>query len=174
MNNEVETSNVKFYEFGSAEKKQEKFNDALKSVTEKDIDILEEKLIKTTKEIIKKLVTIGVTLELNVDVKKIDNVINEVEDLIGKLIIEKESIRIWFFTSNKKQKKERYKQLEDMIDYLSNCQNELVSMKKEYTKLAKRKIKESMVDGDLKDSSKDKEDPLERTINFYIRKQERN
>ena len=58
--------------------------------------------------------------------------------------------------------------MDECIEYLSKCQKELISMKNEYNKLMSRN---TFIEGVLiNDGTEEetKEDPMERTINFYM------
>lgn len=152
------------------------FNEALKCVAKKDIDTLNIKIKKMISEIVKKLVVAGVVLEdeIQYDVSSIDELIDFVETHISNFIIEKGSIKIGLFTSNKKEKRQKIAVLENIISYLNKCQEEFIIIKKEYDKLNKRDLKLDDVSFASEISEElEKEDPLERTINFYLRKQEK-
>ena len=153
----------------------EGFNKALKNVIDKDIEFLSNKIKKIIKEINKLLIANNLSEdEINADIKRIDDIVNEVESIISKAIIEKENINLGLFSTNKKEKKQRYKNIEDCISILSKYQTELISIKNEYNKLNQRKdvLKDSVFDE--KNEEIVKEDPLERTINFYLNKQKEN
>ena len=109
--------------------------------------------------------------EIDDDIKNIDNIINDVEGLISKLIIDKNSIKIGIFSSNKKAKKQEAKNLEKSINYLSKSLNDIISIKNEYNKLIDRTKSIDELQIDDKEEEKQKEDPLERTINFYMKRQ---
>lgn len=151
------------------------FSDALKSVMEKDLVSLNEKIDKIVLEIIKKLALVSVIYNEKKDYKasNLDELINFVETNVSDLIIEKGSIRIGLFTSKKKEKKNRIKLLEEVINYLTKCQDELVIIKKECDKLSKRDLAIENIEfsSEIKEESYI-EDPLERTISFYMKKQE--
>lgn len=166
---------LKFYKFGEEQKKVEKFNKAFKSVIEKDIDLLESRIVRINNDITKRIVKLDPNYSNNKEYKaaNIDELIRDTEQLISNYIIEKGNIKVGMFSSNKKEKKHRILELEKLIEYLSKCQNDFISMKNEYNKLKIRKLKER----DITDISKEiveEEDPLERTINFYMKKQEKN
>ena len=129
----------------------ENFNRALKSVMEKDINILKSKLTSTIKDIKKRCAKCDYfdLDQIDDNIKSIEFIITQVENIISDLIIKKDGIKVGLFSSNKKAKKDQIKKLEDTIIYISNRQNEIIGIKNEY----------------------DKEDPLERTINFYMAKQ---
>ncbi len=148
------------------------FNRALKSVIEKDIDFLTKKLSEIVKEITKHLAFNGIIIEekINDDINDINNVINSVEALTSNLIIDKEKIKISFFSANKKQKKDKIKKLDDSINFLSKCQSDIISISDEYNKLKERN--ESIGDISFDDENDTKDDnPLERTVNFYMKKE---
>lgn len=151
------------------------FSKALKSVIQKDIDRLSNKLNKTIKEINKHSIICEEKLEDNLDVKieNLDNIINAVEELLSKLIIKKSKIKIWIFSTHKKEKKAKIKTIESTIDYISKSQNNIISIKNEYNKLITRNKNISNIDFEedfSKANKNEKEDPLERTINFYMTK----
>lgn len=154
------------------------FNKALKQVITKDINFLSNKVKNIVKDISKRLAMNGTILDvkLSSDVENIDTIINDVETLISDLIIKKDSIKVGLFSSNKKDKKDKIKKLENSINYLSKVQNDIISIKNEYTKLVQRNVdleglefekeEEKQIDCDS--------DPLERTINFYMTQEEKN
>ena len=108
----------------------EGFNKALKNVIDKDIEFLSNKIKKIIKEINKLLIANNLSEdEINADIKRIDDIVNEVESIISKAIIEKENIKLGLFSTNKKEKKQRYKNIEDCISILSKYQTELISIK---------------------------------------------
>lgn len=158
-------------------KTNKNFNDALKKVLKKDMKLLANKVINIVNEITKKLAINGTILndKLESDISKIDLIISDLENIISNLIIEKNSIKIRFFSSNKKEKKEKIKKLENSIEYISKSLNDIISIKDEYNKLDKRnKDLEDLVFEDVKNDEEDETDPLERTINFYMSKNEKN
>src|SRR5574344_1073271 len=68
-------SEIKFYEFGSEEKRQEKLNEALKSVMDKDFLAFNERLDKINKEIKRFLDEKSIPFgSLGNDVSKIDEI----------------------------------------------------------------------------------------------------
>lgn len=157
-------------------KTNKNFNDALKKVLKKDMKLLSNKVINIVNEITKKLAINGTILndKLEKDINKIDLIISDLENLISNLIIEKNSIKIRFFSSNKKEKKEKIKKLENSIEHVSKSLNDIISIKDEYNKLCKRnKDLENLVFEDVKNDEEDEIDPLERTINFYMSKNEK-
>lgn len=154
----------------------EGFNKALKSVIDKDIEFLSNKVKKIIIEIKKLLVINNIdNEEIKDDIKVIDDIVNEVESVISTIIIQKENVKLSLFSTNKKEKKKRNKNLEDCINILSKYQTELISIKNEYNKLNQRKevLKDSVYD-ETSDDEPSLEDPLERTINFYLNKQKEN
>lgn len=176
----VDVFNVKkndIIDFDKDIKTNKNFNDALKKVLKKDMKLLANKVINIVNEITKKLAINGTILndKLESDISKIDLIISDLENIISNLIIEKNSIKIRFFSSNKKEKKENIKKLENSIEYISKSLNDIISIKDEYNKLDKRnKDLEELVFEDVKNDEEDETDPLERTINFYMSKNEKN
>ncbi len=152
-------------------KTSKEFNKALRKVTQKDIDLLQRKITNIIKEIKKMLAMNNILIEQEIekDINKIDNIINDLEELTSKLIIDKSSIKVGVFSSNKKDKKKKIKNLEKSIETLSEYQKNIISIKNEYNKLVNRSnnIDELQI-YDIKKKEKKKEDPLERTINFYM------
>lgn len=151
------------------------FSNALKTVIQKDIDRLSNKLVKTIKEINKHSIICEEKLDTNLDskIENIDNIISEVEELLSRLIIRKNGIKIWFLSPHKKEKKAKIKTIQSAVDYISKCQNNIISIKNEYNKLVARNKNIANIDfeEELSKTMKDeKEDPLERTINFYMTK----
>ncbi len=152
------------------------FNKALKQVINKDINFLSNKIKNIVKDMTKRLATNGTILDikLSCDIENIDDIINNVETLISNLIIKKDSIKVGLFSSNKKEKKEKIKKLEDNIKYLSKIQNDIISLKNEYTKLVQRNINLEALEFEKDEENVDDTDPLERTINFYMTQEEKN
>ena len=91
---------------------------------------------------------------------------------IGDIIIEKGNIKIGIFSTNKKLKRERILMLEDSINKLHKYQDDLLSLKKEYEKIIQRR---DAVDGIEFEEVDEKvtQNPLERTVNFYMKNQEK-
>ncbi len=142
----------------------------LKSIINKDIESLDSKVKSINKKIMKILKLNDVTSTENLDneIEKIDDIINSVEIIISNVIIEKDKIKVGFFSTNKKLKREKIASLSALKDYLVKAQTELIAIKDEYNKLIKRK-KKVVEESDI--SKIDIEDPLERTVNFYMKKE---
>lgn len=153
-----------------------KFTEALNKVTKKDIGTLNRKMQNIISEITKRLVLCNINLseKLEFEIKDIESLIVKVEEIMSNLIISKEKNKVGLFSSNKKLKKNNLKNIEDCISYISKCQVELLSMKNEYNKLISRNLfTESILvnESDIKDDTEDEienEDPIERTISFYM------
>ena len=179
-------SKIRFYNFGSEKIDFSKtniqnsqkviiasgnFHKALKKVTQKDINLLNDKLKKIILDINKFLLIhdVNVNENLDDDINKIDFLINKIDEIIKKLIIDKGNIRVGIFSINKKEKKRKIKYISECIEYLNKCQNDIILVKNEYNKLNKRN---DLVNSEVieKDEPKDikNEDPLERTISFYM------
>ena len=152
-----------------------RFNKALKIVIHKDIRFLSNKLSKIVKDITKKLSSNGITIEKKIDdkIENIELVINDIEALISGLIIDKNNIKVGIFSSNKKEKRKKIEKLEDSINYLSRCQNDIISIRDEYIKLDERNkgLEDLYQEDDEEDSLNSDDNPLERTVNFYMAKE---
>ena len=151
-----------------------KFNEALNAVTRKDINVLNKKAKSIQSEITKRLAVAGTILKekLDFEIKDIESLISRVDEITSNLIITKGNGRVGLFSSNKKLKKDNLKKMDECIEYLSKCQKELISMKNEYNKLMSRNtlIEDVLInDGNsLNNEVEKEEDPMERTINFYM------
>ena len=142
----------------------------LKSIINKDIESLDSKVKSINKRIMKELkINDFVSMEkLDNEIEKIDDIINSVEIIISNVIIEKDKIKVGIFSTNKKIKREKIASLSILKDSLVKSQTELIAIKDEYNKLIKRKKKvkeESYI------NKVNIEDPLERTVNFYMKKE---
>ena len=151
-------------------KTSKKFNEALNAVTKKDINVLNKKAKNIQSEITKRLAVAGTILKekLDFEIKDIESLISRVDEITSNLIITKGNGRVGLFSSNKKLKKDNLKKMDECIEYLSKCQKELISMKNEYNKLMSRN---TFIEGVLINNGTEeetKEDPMERTINFYM------
>lgn len=186
-----ENSKIKFYSFGSEKIDFSKidnmldldsskpvlvskgFNKALKSVIEKDINFLSRKISEIIKDITKALIENNIrTKKIDADINELDLIINELDGLISHVIIEKENTKVSLFSSNKKEKKKKSKDLELLLNMLSKYETELIAIKNEYNKLCERKNVIKVVETDKEEEKS--LDPLERTINFYLNKQKNN
>lgn len=152
------------------------FNKALKSVIDKDIDFLTISLKKLINKINVLLdsncLELGFELEENLE--NISSTNENLKGYISKLVESKKKNKISIFSSDKKRKKENLKRLEDCIYTLNNYQNELISIGNEYNKLIERKNKLGFVENEIEENKNDYEDPLERTINFYMNQKQKN
>ena len=151
------------------------FNKALKIVIEKDINTLMNKLSRTIKDITKHLVVLSEgkdTINLSDKIEDIDKTITDIDAIISDLIIKKNSIKVGIFSSNKKEKKSNIRKIEDAINFVSKSQNDISSLKDEYNKLIKRN--DGLTGFEYEEDEKKEDppvDPLERTINFYMTKE---
>lgn len=153
-------------------KTSDNFNRALKSVIEKDIVFLSNKFSNIIKDITKCLAMNGTILDVKIsdEIESIESSINDIEALISNLIISKDSIKVGIFSSNKKEKKNKIKRLEDSINFLAKCQSDIITIKDEYLKLSQRNKNLGDISSE-DDEEKDDVNPLERTINFYMAKE---
>lgn len=153
----------------------ESFNKALNTVINKDINFLKNKVDKIISEINKLLVLNQINdTKLSGNINCLDDLNNDVELIISKLIIEKESIKFGIFRTKRKEKKKKYNELEECINKIMKYQTELILVKNEYNKLDERKtiIKDVIVEDNENQDKNEELDPLERTINFYMNKSE--
>ena len=80
----------------------ESFNKALNTVINKDINFLKNKVDKIICEINKLLVLNQINdTKLSGNINCLDDLNNDVELIISKLIIEKESIKFWIFRTKR-------------------------------------------------------------------------
>ena len=72
-----------------------------------------------------------------------------------------------------KEKRKKIEKLEDSINYLSRCQNDIISIRDEYIKLDERNkgLEDLYQEDDEEDSLNSDDNPLERTVNFYMAKE---
>lgn len=150
------------------------FNKALKIVINKDIKALSFKLANIIKEISKRLVIINMEFQNKLDdnIENIDSIINTIEEIVSNLIIKKNNIKVGFFSSDKKGKRNQIKVLDDGVSYLEKRLNDIISIKDEYNKLINRD--KAIVGLDFEEDVLSEDtitDPLERTINFYMTKE---
>ncbi len=172
---------IKFYSINDNNTEDNKalnkeFDDALKTVLEKDVRALDEKINKIILNVITSFSKCGIVFSLDkkYGVQNIDELINLIADKINDLIMEKASIKIGIFTSNKREKKEKIKTYDEVIEELNRYQDNINSVKTEYEMLKKRNnnIEETKDLYDTEEKKEEKEeDPLERTISFYMNKE---
>ena len=182
---------IKFYNLGSEKinlikKKNEddlnfskaffsssKLDNAMIKVIQKDIDSLETRMNKIIFEYKTKLDEIGIDNNINskYSISEINKVIDLPDKLIEDLLLYKNNNKIGVFSADKKNKKERKKLIDNLIEYLNKSKIEIISMNDEYIKLYNRKKNLSLND-DFSIEDIEEENPLERTINFYVSKKE--
>lgn len=143
----------------------------LKSIIKKDIESLSEKIDVLNKKIIKQLALNEIILEQPLDnnIENINNIISNLETIISDVILKKSSIKIGLFSRNKAAKKEKILSLTECIDFLTKCQIEFIALKDEYFKLVNRESKLSNL---VAEEKTQEEDPLERTISFYMNRKD--
>lgn len=165
INKDVSVSEIKEV------KASTEFNKALASVIKKDINKIEIRLKSIIANITKLLAKNSVFFDeqLEADVNNFENIINIIESKISEMIIKKGNIKVGIFSSRKKEKRKNIENLEEDIKNISKLQNDIISLKDEYIKLRNR-LNNIGVSDVLKEELDDTEDPLERTINFYMNK----
>ena len=167
--------NIEISNIAENKKNDEKYtktvNLGLKSIIKKDIENLSSKVVIINNKVIKTLALNEIILEEKLDskIEKIEDIINNMEIIISNVIIEKSKIKIHLFSSNKKEKKEKIASLNSCISFLTRCESDYIALKDEYNKLLKRLDNIKDIE---EEKNKSNEDALERTINFYINKEE--
>lgn len=153
-------------------KTSKEFNDALTFVIKKDIDNLAVNLKNIISDVTKVFVKNGVLFSTPISTKldDIDLIIGDIEEKMSDLIIKKNNIKIGLFSSKKKEKKKNIENLEETLNYISKAQNDIIGIKNEYNKL-KGRIGNIEVPMFYNEDIHQEEDPLERTINFYMNKE---
>lgn len=165
-NKRVEINNVK-----EKEKQEDEYSktvtEGLKNVLDKDIEELSNKLEVINKKIITTLATNNITYDEHLvnDITLVNDNLSIVENLISKVIIEKENTKIGIFTTKKNEKREKQQSLNEAVDYLTKCQNDIIALRDEYDKLLERKKQVKDVENK---EEKDASASLEQTINFYL------
>ena len=150
------------------------FNQALRNVIDKDINFL----VKSSKNILVKVNNLLEKncgeLKLNINNENITSAKNDVMKIIDEISDYKQKNKIGIFTSDKKSKKEKLKRMDECVESLKKYVVELISIENEYNKLIQRKNKLGFEENEIEDNKADIEDPLERTINFYMTKDQKN
>lgn len=151
------------------------FNDALASVIKKDINNLSINLKNIISDITKVFVRNGVVFDvpISTNLDNIDSIVINIEEKTSDLIIKKNSIKIGLFSSRKKEKKKNIENLEETLNSISKMQNDIIGIKNEYNKL-KARLNDVESSSFFSEEEKQEEDPLERTINFYMNKENKN
>lgn len=164
------------FENSSKEVKTSKdFNEALTIVIKKDINTLSINLKNIISDITKVFVRNGIVFDspISTNLDEVDSIISNIEEKISDLIIKKNSIKIGLFSSKKKEKKKNIENLEETLNSISKMQNDIIGIKNEYNKL-KVRLNDVESSSFFGEEEKQEEDPLERTINFYMNKENKN
>ncbi len=153
-------------------KSSKEFNDALAFVIKKDINNLSINLKNIISDITKVFVKNGVIFSspISTELDDVDLIINDIEEKMSDLIIKRNNIKIGLFSSKKREKRKNIENLEETLNYISKAQNDIIGIKNEYNKL-KGRIGNIEVPTFYNEESHEEEDPLERTINFYMNKE---
>ena len=165
-------SNIKFYSLDNIKISKNEFNKVLDDLTKKDIKFLSNKIDRTIKQINEEFTKHNIALNLNRNytLKSINELIKDIEDILSKIIIEKDSIKVGVFSTQKKLKKDKLKKYEKLIQFLTKKQNDIISVKDEYNKVISRKNVNEYFSIEEENIVKKDDNPLERTINFYTKK----
>lgn len=165
-------SKIKFYSLDNIKVSKSEFNKVLDDLTKKDIKFLSNKIGKIIKQINNELVKNSITYSINdnYNLENINELVRNIKELISKIIIDKNNIKIGLFTTSKKEKKEKIKNYENVIEFLTKKQNDITAVKDEYNKIIKRKNINEYFSPEEENAVKKDDNPLERTINFYTKK----
>ena len=145
------------------------YGSALKSIIDKDMTLLNNNLNKIIEEVIR-LYTMYVGSTISIG--GIDDAIEKIDELINTITIKKNGVKVSMFSPRKKEKKEEQNVMDTHIDVLNKFKTELYSMKDEYNKLSERK---SNIKDDYKPENTPEEvSPLERTLNYFEKKEKGN
>ena len=148
---------------------------AIHDLTKKDILFLKNKLKRVITEINKRLKQNDIVIDgISSDIEDIENIIKSLDDIRKNVIKKKNSIKVTIFSSNKKEKKRKIYDLDNLINYLFKCKNDIISIKNEYNTLNKRIFGMDNIDFNEDSNLVQKEDPIERTINFYMNNKREN
>jgi len=175
----MNTNDVKlrFYEFprlytsGNAElsKDSDNYGRALKKVINNDLFLIENKVKKIIFDANKLLKDNGLNISILCDssLDNIEEIIKEFQKIIDNLNIIKEQRRRKIYAFSRKAKKKEYTELVDCVNVFLKYKNDIISIKNEYNKLKNRDQKIVINTNKVINSY---EDPLERTIKFYMNK----
>lgn len=130
---------------------------------------LSRKVREITKEIKKILLSNNINMDLDDDIENIENLISKMDIIISDVVVSKGSYKVGLFSTKKKEKKQKTTELDKYLDKLTKYQTEIIAIKNEYDKLKNKR--EVLKEFQTEENKEDKEDPLERTINFYLNKQ---
>lgn len=148
------------------------FERAMSKVIIKDLKSLDSRVEKNIKEINKLLLINEINVQINsrYTSKDINKIIDDIEQIVKTILIEGENNKAGLFSFNKKKKKQRLSEINNLVEMLTKNQNDFISMKNEFLKLEERRKALTNIEDD--EEEEEKEDPLERTINFYINKKD--
>lgn len=139
---------------------------ALFNLTLKDIKLLENRLNDILINLKQKLIICNINFETNYKLDEISDLLEKLEIIQQKLIIEGNA-KISIFTNNKKAKKDLATNKLNMSNEILKYQTEILSIKNEYDVLSKRKDSIKIIE---KNEVNENNDALSRTINFYMDK----
>lgn len=141
-------------------------NKALYNITLKDIKLLDNRLSEILTKIKEELAFCDVNFNNNYSLDKINALLDEIEKIQKKLIVEG-NVKISLFSSDKKKKRQVAENKLRLSNDLIKYQTEILSIKNEYDILKKRKNDIKFVQ---KDETYKDDDVLSRTVNFYMNK----
>lgn len=163
------------FDFSKAIFSSPNFDNALAKVIEKDIDSLDIKVNKIINEIKTRFSNIGANINLDrvYSISDINKVNAFMDKSLKDLMEFKSDNKVRLFSFDKKTKKQKILLIDNAIDYIKKSKIEILTMKDEYIKLCKRKETLSLQEEyDMQEDTY--ENPLERTINFYMSQEEVN
>ena len=150
------------------------YSKALLSVIEKDVTKLKSKynnVIKELKDVLK-----SNNLSLVKDkylVDDIDTLLSDLDLILNEISKENKKIKVRILSSDKKNKKIRKSELNNLYAYIFRVKNDIIFIKNEYSKLTKRVSKIKAENNEEFTNEEKSNERLERTLNFYMNKEER-
>ena len=148
-------------------KLSQEYNSVLLSVIKKDIDMLLQKYRNMINDLINTLSNNGISNNgFSSDISLIDDTLRNILKLEKDIHNKAKKIKVGMFSTNKKKTEKENK--EELYKYIVKTKNDIIFTKNEYIKLTRRINNVTRNQEEEKDYIED--DPLERTINFYMNK----
>ena len=148
-------------------KLSKKYNNALLSVIKKDIDMLLQQYKDKINNFVNTLSNNGINVDgFSSDISMIDDTLRNILKLEKDIYRKAKKIKLGMFSTSKKKTEKENK--EELYKYVVKTKNDIIFTKNEYIKLTRRINNVTNSREEEKDYIED--DPLERTINFYMNK----